>query len=66
MTSLFLSVKKKTELFLCIISLAHASMNATDVSIGSINCDPNKADRGRSIIRALLSSEIHFSQDLQM
>jgi hypothetical protein len=23
-----------------------------DVSIGSINCDPNNADRGRSIIRA--------------
>jgi hypothetical protein len=26
-------------------------MNVTDVSIGSINCDPNNADRGRSIIR---------------
>jgi hypothetical protein len=26
-------------------------MNVTDVSIGIINCDPNNADRGRSIIR---------------
>jgi hypothetical protein len=38
-------------LFLRIISLAHAPMNVTDVSIGSINCDLNNADRGRSIIR---------------
>ena len=51
MTSLFPFVKKKTELFLRIISLAHAPMNVTDVSIGSINCDPNNADTGRSIIR---------------
>ena len=50
MTSLFPFVKKK-ELFLRIISLAHALMNVTDVSIGSINCDPNNADRGLSIIR---------------
>ena len=51
MTSLFPFVKK-TELFLRIISLlAHAPMNVTDVYIGSINCDPNNADRGRSIIR---------------
>jgi hypothetical protein len=41
---------KKPELFLRIISLAHAPMNVTDISIGSINCDPNNADRGRSII----------------
>jgi hypothetical protein len=34
-----------------IISLAHAPMNVTDVSIGNIYCDPNNADRGRSIIR---------------
>ena len=46
MTSLFPFVKKDR-----IISLAHAQMNVTDVSIGSINCDPNNADRGRSIIR---------------
>ena len=51
MTSLFPFAKKKTELFLRIISLAHAPMNVTDVSIDSINCDPNNADRGRSIIR---------------
>jgi hypothetical protein len=42
---------KNPELFLRIISLAHGPMNVTDVSIGSIICDPNNADRGRSIIR---------------
>jgi hypothetical protein len=52
MTSLFPFDKKKQKLFLRIISLAHAPMNVTDVSIGSINCDPHNADRGRSIIRA--------------
>jgi hypothetical protein len=51
MTSLFPFVKKNPELFLRIISLAHAPMNVTDVSIGSINCDQNNADRGHSIIR---------------
>ena len=50
MTSLCPFVKK-TELFLRIISLAHAPMNVTDVSIDSINCDHNNADRGRRIIR---------------
>ena len=50
MTSLF-PFAKKPELFLHIISLAYAPMNVTDVSIGSINCDPNNAYRGRSIIR---------------
>jgi hypothetical protein len=44
-------IKKKTELVLRIISLAHVPMYVTDVSIGSINCDPNNANRGRSIIR---------------
>jgi hypothetical protein len=34
-----------------IISLAHAPVNVTDFSIGSINCSRNNADRGRSIIR---------------
>ena len=34
-----------------IISLAHAPMNVTDFSFYSINCNPNNADRGRSIIR---------------
>jgi hypothetical protein len=42
---------KKPELFLRIISLAHAPMNVTDVSISSIICDPNNADGGSSIIR---------------
>jgi hypothetical protein len=51
MTSLCPFVKKTPELFVRIISLAHAPMNVTDVSIGSINCDPNNADKGRSIIR---------------
>jgi hypothetical protein len=49
MTSLF-PLLKKPELFLRIVSLAYVPMNVTDVSIGSINCDPNNADRGRSII----------------
>ena len=34
-----------------IISLAYAPVNVTDFSIYSINCNPNNADRGRSIIR---------------
>jgi hypothetical protein len=46
MTSLFPFAKKNPELFLRIILLAHAPMNVTDVSIGSITCDPNNADRG--------------------
>ena len=50
MTSLFPFVKKNPELFLHIISLAHPPMNVTDISIGSINCDPNNADTGLSII----------------
>jgi hypothetical protein len=32
-------------------TMDNPEMNVTDVSIGSINCDPNNADRGRSIIR---------------
>jgi hypothetical protein len=54
MTLIFPFVKK-TELFLRIISLAHAPMNVTDVSIDSINCDPNNGDRGRRIIVAILA-----------
>jgi hypothetical protein len=50
MTSIF-AFLKKTELFLRIISLAHAPINVTGVSIGSLSCDQNNADRGRSIIR---------------
>jgi hypothetical protein len=34
-----------------IISLAHAPVNVIDFSIGSINCNPNNADRERSTIR---------------
>jgi hypothetical protein len=52
MTSLFPFVKKTQNYFFVLSSLAHAPMYVTDVSIGSIKCDPNNADRGRSIIRA--------------
>ena len=41
MTSLFPFVKKPQNYFFV---LSHAPMNVTDVSIGSINCDPNNAD----------------------
>jgi hypothetical protein len=34
-----------------IISLPHAPVNVTDFSIGSINCNTNNADRGRSNMR---------------
>ena len=50
MTSFFRFVSKRTNYPFGIISLAHAPVNVTDFSIGSINCDPNNADRGRSII----------------
>ena len=51
MTSFFRSVNKRASYPFGIISLAHAPVNVTDFSIGSINCSPNNADRGRSIIR---------------
>jgi hypothetical protein len=51
MTSFFRFVNKQVSYPFGIISLAHAPMNVTDFSIGSINCDPNNADRGHSIIR---------------
>ena len=51
MTSLFRFVNKRASYSFGIISLAHAPVNVTDFSIGSINCNPNNADRGRSIIR---------------
>jgi hypothetical protein len=38
-----------------IISLAHVPVNVTDFSIGSINCNPNNADRGRNIIIDVIS-----------
>ena len=51
MTSFFHFVNKRASYPFGIISLAHAPMNVTDFFIVSINCNPNNADRGRSIIR---------------
>ena len=51
MTSFFRVVSKRESYPFGIISLAHAPVNVTDFSIGSINCNPNNADRRRSIIR---------------
>ena len=51
MTSFFRFVNKRASYPFGIISLAHAPVNVTDFSTGSINCNPNNADRGRSIIR---------------
>jgi hypothetical protein len=42
MTSLFPFVNKRASYPFDIISLAHAPVNVTDFSIGSINCNPNK------------------------
>ena len=62
MTSLFPFVKKKPELFLRIISLAHAPMNVTDVSIGSINCDQNNADKRTQYYSSYINCVRHFLQ----
>jgi hypothetical protein len=51
MTSFFRFVNKRASYPFGIISLALAWVNVTDFSIGSINCNPNNADRGQSIIR---------------
>ena len=51
MLSFFRFVNERASYPFGIISLAHAPVNVTDFSIGSINCNPNNADRGRSIIR---------------
>ena len=51
MTSFFRFVNKRASYPFGIISLAHAPVNVTDFSIGSINCSPNNADRGLSIIQ---------------
>ena len=51
MTSFFHFVNKRASYPFGIISLAHAPVNVTDFSIGSINYNRNNADRGRSIIR---------------
>jgi hypothetical protein len=50
MTSFFHFVSKRASYSFGIISLAHAPVNMTDFSIGSINCYLNNVDRGRSII----------------
>ena len=51
MTSFFHFVNKRASYPFGMISLAHAPVNVTDFSIGSINCIPNNADRRCSIIR---------------
>ena len=51
MPSFFRFLNKRASYPFGIISLAHAPVNVTDFSIGSINCNPNNADRGCSIIR---------------
>jgi hypothetical protein len=51
MPSFFRFVNERASYPFGIISLAHAPVNVTDFTIGSINCNPNNADRGRSIIR---------------
>jgi hypothetical protein len=50
MTSFFRFVNKRASYSFSIISLAHAPVNVTDFSIGSINCNPNNDDKGRSIM----------------
>ena len=50
-TFLFRFGNKRASYPFGIISLAHAPVNVTDFSIGSINCNQNNADRGRSIMR---------------
>jgi hypothetical protein len=51
MTSFCLFVSKRASYPFGIISLAHAPVNMANFAIGSINCNPNNADRERSIIR---------------
>jgi hypothetical protein len=53
MTSFFRFVNKQASYSFGIISLAHAPVNVTDFSIGSINCNRNNDDKGRSIIRVI-------------
>ena len=49
MTSFFRFANKRASYPFGIISLPHAPVKVTD--FGSINCNPNNADRKRSIIR---------------
>ena len=51
MPSFFRFVNKRASYPFGINSLAHAPVNVTDFSIGSINCNPNNNDRDRSIIQ---------------
>ena len=54
MTSFFRFVNKRASYPFGIFSLAHAPVNVTDFPCQHklyINCNPNNADRGRSIIR---------------
>jgi hypothetical protein len=44
-TSFFRFVNKRASYPFGIISLAHAPVNVTDFSIGSIHCNPNNTDR---------------------
>ena len=46
MTSLFRFVNKRASYSFGIISLAHAPVNVTDFSSGSINCNPNNPIEG--------------------
>jgi hypothetical protein len=48
-------VNKRASYSFGIISLAHAPLNVTDFFIGSINCNPNNADKGHSIIEKLFT-----------
>jgi hypothetical protein len=50
-TSFFRFANKRASYLFSIISLAHAPVIVTDFSIGSINCNPNNADRGCNITR---------------
>ena len=50
-TSFSRFVNKRASYPFGIISLAHAPVNVNYFSIGSINCNLNNADRGRSVIR---------------
>ena len=51
LTSFFRFINKRASYPFGLISLAHALVTVTGFSIGSKNCNPNNADRGRSIIR---------------
>jgi len=51
LTSFFRFVNNRASYPFSLISLAHALVTVTGFSIGSKKCNPNNADRGRSIIR---------------